>query len=51
MNLPEAAPGDGAPDWSPSSAVILVNLGSPLAPTPRAVANVLAEFLSDRRVV
>jgi len=51
MNLPEAAPGDGAPDWSPSSAVILVNLGSPLAPTPRAVANFLAEFLSDRRVV
>ncbi len=50
VSLPEAPPG-GAPDWNPSSAVILVNLGSPLAPTPRAVADFLAEFLSDRRVV
>lgn len=46
-----AAPGDGVPDWHPSRAVILVNLGSPRAPTPRAVGDFLAEFLSDRRVV
>lgn len=40
-----------APDWSPPAAVILVNLGSPRAPTRAAVATFLAEFLSDRRVV
>ena len=40
-----------APDWNPPAAVILVNLGSPHAPTPAAVAAFLAEFLSDRRVV
>ncbi|HVR82043.1 MAG TPA: ferrochelatase [Luteimonas sp.] len=32
-------------------AVVLVNLGTPQAPTPRAVRRYLAEFLSDRRVV
>jgi len=31
--------------------VILVNLGTPDEPTPRAVRRYLAEFLSDRRVV
>lgn len=31
--------------------VLLVNLGSPQAPTPRAVRAYLKEFLSDRRVV
>ena len=31
--------------------VLLVNLGSPDAPTPQAVRTYLAEFLSDRRVV
>ena len=31
--------------------VLLVNLGTPDAPTPRAVRRYLAEFLSDRRVV
>lgn len=31
--------------------VLLVNLGSPDAPTPRAVRRYLDEFLSDRRVV
>ncbi len=31
--------------------VLLVNLGSPDAPTPKAVRRYLAEFLSDRRVV
>jgi ferrochelatase len=31
--------------------VLLVNLGTPAAPTPQAVRRYLAEFLSDRRVV
>lgn len=31
--------------------VLLVNLGTPDAPTPKAVRRYLAEFLSDRRVV
>ena len=31
--------------------VLLVNLGTPAAPTPQAVRNYLAEFLSDPRVV
>lgn len=31
--------------------VLLVNLGTPAAPTPKAVRRYLAEFLSDRRVV
>ena len=33
------------------NSVLLVNLGTPTAPTPRAVRAYLAEFLSDRRVV
>ncbi|MDO4791248.1 MAG: ferrochelatase [Buchananella hordeovulneris] len=32
-------------------AVVLVNLGTPQAPTPRAVRSFLREFLSDRRVI
>ena len=36
---------------APDTAVLLVNLGTPDAPTPRAVRRYLAEFLSDRRVV
>ncbi len=35
----------------PRVAVLLVNLGTPEAPTPSAVRRYLAEFLSDRRVV
>lgn len=35
----------------PTSAVILVNLGTPDAPTPKAVRRYLKEFLSDPRVV
>ena len=33
------------------TALLLVNLGTPTAPTPRAVRRYLGEFLSDRRVV
>lgn len=36
---------------STTTAVILVNLGTPDAPTPRAVRRYLAEFLHDYRVV
>lgn len=35
----------------PQTAVLLVNLGSPDAPTAPAIARYLREFLSDRRVV
>ncbi|MEN9916880.1 MAG: hypothetical protein RLY40_812 [Pseudomonadota bacterium] len=33
------------------SGVLLINLGTPQAPSPRAVRDYLAEFLTDRRVV
>ena len=36
---------------APDTAVLLVNLGTPDAPTPAAVRRYLAEFLSDPRVV
>ncbi|MBC7986488.1 MAG: ferrochelatase [Sphingomonadaceae bacterium] len=44
------------PDFHPDIApprvgVLLVNLGTPDAPTPQAVRAYLAEFLSDRRVI
>jgi ferrochelatase len=35
----------------PETALVLVNLGTPDAPTPEGVRRYLAEFLSDRRVV
>ncbi|MBI1364642.1 MAG: ferrochelatase [Alphaproteobacteria bacterium] len=38
-------------DTSGRRAVLIVNLGTPSAPTPKAVRRYLAEFLSDRRVV
>ncbi len=39
------------PDRSGRDAVLLVNLGTPDAPTPAAVRRYLAEFLADPRVV
>lgn len=36
---------------SPKFAVLLINLGTPDAPTPKAVRRYLAEFLWDKRVV
>ncbi len=36
---------------SPRTGVLMVNLGTPTAPTPRAVRRFLAEFLHDHRVV
>jgi len=45
MTFPDPAPASGA------DVVLLVNLGTPDAPTPAAVRRFLAEFLSDRRVI
>ena len=42
---------DHPPVTSGRIGVLLVNLGTPDAPTPAAVQRYLAEFLSDRRVV
>ena len=43
---------EGHPDVAHGSVgLLLVNLGTPDAPEPRAVRRYLAEFLSDRRVV
>ena len=42
---------DPAPSGGPSAAVLLVNLGTPDAPTPVAVRRYLAEFLADPRVI
>jgi ferrochelatase len=47
MNLPSGHP----PVASPRIGVLLINLGTPDAPTPAAVKRYLGEFLSDRRVV
>lgn len=52
----KAAPNAPWPDDHPAFAdgrvgVLLVNLGTPDAPTKRAVRRYLAEFLSDRRIV
>lgn len=44
--LPSAPAGD-----LPRAAVVIVNLGTPDAPTPAAVRRYLAEFLADPRVV
>ena len=41
----------GKPCTDASSAVLLLNLGTPAAPTAVAVRHYLAEFLSDRRVI
>jgi ferrochelatase len=44
-------PADHPPIPASSIGVLLVNLGTPDAPTPKAVRRYLGEFLSDRRVV
>ena len=40
-----------SPDRSDDVAVVLINLGTPDAPEPRAVRRYLLQFLSDRRVI
>jgi ferrochelatase len=42
---------DSSLEATPVTAVLLVNLGTPQAPTPAAVRRYLAQFLSDRRVI
>ena len=52
MTIPALAPGIASPgDASPGTAVLLVNLGTPEAPTAPAVRRYLGEFLSDPFVV
>jgi protoporphyrin/coproporphyrin ferrochelatase len=46
-----ALPADHPPVAASRVAVLLVNLGTPDAPTPKAVKRYLKQFLSDRRVV
>lgn len=48
---PQQLPADHPPVRSGGIGVLLVNLGTPDEPTPRAVKRYLGEFLSDRRVV
>ncbi len=47
----QSLPPDHPPVKSGGIGVLLVNLGTPDAPTPQAVKRYLAEFLSDPRVV
>ena len=42
---------DSSRESSPATTVLLINLGTPSAPTPSAVRRYLAQFLSDRRVI
>jgi ferrochelatase len=52
LYLPEPDPGANAAGANPPpAAVVLINLGTPDAPTATAVRRYLAEFLSDPRVV
>jgi protoporphyrin/coproporphyrin ferrochelatase len=44
-------PANHPPVATPRIGVLLVNLGTPDAPTPKAVKRYLKQFLSDRRVV
>lgn len=46
-----ALPADHPPVAASRVGVLLVNLGTPDAPTPKAVKRYLKQFLSDRRVV
>lgn len=48
---PQKLPSDHPPVKSGSVGVLVVNLGTPEAPTTQSVKTYLAEFLSDRRVV
>ena len=48
---PQHLPDDHPPVKTGEIGLLLVNLGTPDAPTPRAVKRYLKQFLSDRRVV
>src|SRR3546814_11905464 len=49
--VPACSADDGADTSVPAQGVLVVNLGTPDAPTAAAVRRYLGEFLSDRRVV
>src|SRR5690606_31770141 len=49
--IPARSADDGADTTAPAQGVLVVNLGTPDAPTAAAVRRYLAQFLSDRRVV
>ena len=49
--MPFAKEPDHTHGSAPQTAVLFCNLGTPDAPTPKAVRRYLAEFLSDHRVV
>ncbi|GAB3372707.1 ferrochelatase [Lysobacter rhizosphaerae] len=51
MTAPTPTAGETAAAIDRATAMVLVNLGTPDAPTPGAVRRYLREFLSDRRVV
>jgi protoporphyrin/coproporphyrin ferrochelatase len=52
MRMPaHTASDDSAPRTAPAQGLLLVNLGTPEAPTAAAVRRYLAEFLHDHRVV
>ncbi len=48
---PQLLPNDHPPVSSGSVGVLMINLGTPEAPTPSAVKTYLKQFLSDRRVI
>ncbi|MCA0241698.1 MAG: ferrochelatase [Proteobacteria bacterium] len=48
---PSPSPSSAPVSVAPATALLLVNLGTPDAPTPAALRRYLAEFLSDPRVV
>jgi protoporphyrin/coproporphyrin ferrochelatase len=49
--MTHSRPADHPPVATPRLGVLIVNLGTPYAPTAKAVKRYLGEFLSDRRVV
>lgn len=49
--MPNAAPATSATPTNQRVGLLLLNLGTPDAPTPSAVRKYLAEFLSDPRVI
>jgi ferrochelatase len=49
--MPKTNPDQPRQSTRKDVAVLLLNLGTPVAPTPRAVRRYLAEFLSDARVI
>ena len=50
MRMTQSTPSE-APSAPSTTALVLVNLGTPQAPTAHAVRRYLRQFLSDRRVV